>query len=127
MRGMAVSLGVAILGVALLVGSSDGQGGGEPKKTKDGKITGTLPQGWKELNLTAVQKEKVYELNAKYKSKIDALVEQEKALQQELIAERVKVLTSEQKEMLQKRAVGESTKKASKDDAPKKAPKDDKK
>ena len=115
-------LGVAFLGVALFVGSSDGQG--EPKKTKDGKITGQLPQGWKELNLTAVQKEKVYEINSKYKAKLDALVEQEKALQQELKAERVKILTNEQKEMLQKSAIGEAPKKASKDE---KKAKDDKK
>ena len=118
-----VSLGVAFLGVALLVGSSDGQG--EPKKTKDGKVTGTLPQGWKELNLTAAQKEKVYEVNAKYKSKLDALTEQEKALKQEQKSEQIKILTSEQKEMLQKIAIGESPKKTA--DIPKKTAKDDKK
>ena len=107
-----VLLGVGILSVALLVsGSEGGGGGGEPKKGKDGKATGFLPQNWKELNLTAAQKEKVYETQAKYKAKLEALKEQEKALKQEEKADLGKILTDDQREMLRKIVVGENTKK----------------
>jgi Spy/CpxP family protein refolding chaperone len=105
-----VLLGVGFLGVALLVGNSDGQVG-EPKKGKDGKATGQLPQGWKELNLTAAQKEKVYEVNAKFKAKLDALTEQEKAIRAEQKAEQYKILTAEQKDALIKNIAGEAPRK----------------
>jgi Spy/CpxP family protein refolding chaperone len=105
-----VLLGVGILGVAFLVGTSDG--GGEPKKEKDGKMKGFLPQGWKDLNLTQAQKEKVYEIQAKYKAKLDGLKEQEKFLKQEEKSDLAKILTDDQKETLRKNVLGENPKKA---------------
>jgi hypothetical protein len=108
MRGL-VLFAVGFLGLILLVGNSEGQG--EPKKGKDGKVTGQLPQNWKELNLTAAQKEKVYEVNAKFKARLDALAEQEKAIKAEQKAEQYKILTADQKEMLQKIITGEAPRK----------------
>jgi Spy/CpxP family protein refolding chaperone len=99
-----VSLCVAFLGVALLVGSSDGQG--EGKKSKDGKAI--MPAGWKDLDLTAVQREKLTEVTSKYNAKLKALAEQETALKAELKAEQYKILTSEQKDKLIKKITGES-------------------
>jgi Spy/CpxP family protein refolding chaperone len=101
-----VLLGVGFLGMALLVGNSEGQG--EAKKNKDGKVTGQLPQYWKGLNLTAAQKEKVYEVDAKYKAKLDALAAQEETLRTEQKAERYKILTEDQKAALQKIIAGEA-------------------
>jgi hypothetical protein len=94
----ACGVGVAVLAMAILVGSSDGQG-----KTK-----GQLPQGWKDLGLTAAQKEKVYEINAKFKARLDQLDEQEKAIRAEMKAEQFKVLTDDQKEKLKKLVTGEA-------------------
>src|SRR5437763_289131 len=96
-------LGLCILGVAFLVGTSDG--GGEKKD----KLKGFLPQGWKDLNLTAAQKEKAYELMGTYKKKLEALKDQEKTLKQEEKADLAKILTDEQKEQLKKAVVGETT------------------
>ena len=106
--------GLGILGLALLVGTSESQ----EKKTK-----GQLPPGWKDLNLTAAQKEKVYEINAEFKKKIDDLNKQIKTLQQEHKKAQVAVLTDEQKEQLQKIVIGETKKK----DDKKSDKKDDKK
>lgn len=100
-----VSLCVAFLGVALLAGSSDGQG--EGKKAKDGKAI-NLPPGWKDLELTAVQREKYTEVTSKYNTKLKALAEQETTLKAELKSEQYKILTSEQKDKLIKKITGES-------------------
>lgn len=98
-------LGTCILGLAFLVGSSEG--GGEKK---EGKAKGFLPQGWKDLGLTAAQKEKVYEIQTKYKTKYEDLKEQEKKLKQEEKSDLVKILTEPQLEALKKAVVGESKK-----------------
>lgn len=117
-------LGLGILGIAFLVGTSDG--GGEAKKNKDGKTTGYLPFGWKALNLSAAQKEKIYELQAKYKSKLDGLKDEEMKLKNEEKADLAKILTDEQKEQLKKLVVGEgiapAPKKSSTEKAPEKQP-----
>ena len=97
-------LGVGVLGVAFLVGSSEGGGA---KKEKDTKAKGFLPQGWKDLSLTAAQKEKIYEIQTKYKAKHEDLKDQEKKLKQEEKSDLVKTLTDEQKETLKKNALGE--------------------
>ncbi|MEI7684963.1 MAG: hypothetical protein WCL32_08040 [Planctomycetota bacterium] len=107
MRLMAL-LGVGVLGMAFLVGSSEG--GGE-KKEKETKAKGFLPQGWKDLGLSAAQKEKIYELQTKYKAKYEDLKEQEKKLKLEEKGDLVKILTDDQKETLKKNALGETGKK----------------
>lgn len=96
-------LGFCILGVALLVGTSASQ-------EKD-KIKGQLPPGWKELKLSEAQKEKVYEVNAAFKAKIDALNKQIKMLESDRKKAQVAVLTDEQKELLAKIVLGDTKKK----------------
>ena len=99
--------GVSILGLALLVGTSASQ-------DKKDKAKGQLPPGWKDLELTAAQKEKVYEINAEYKVKIDELTKKVKELEQQRNKARVAVLTDTQKELLAKITLGETKKKEEK-------------
>lgn len=98
-------VGAGILGLACLVGSTEGGG------AKDGKAKGYLPTGWKGLGLTAAQKESVYQTQAKYRAKYDELKEMEKKLKQEERTELVKILTDDQRELLKKIALGEDSKK----------------
>ncbi|MCI0680859.1 MAG: hypothetical protein L0Y71_02045 [Gemmataceae bacterium] len=100
-------LGLCILGLALLVGTSASQ-------EKKGKIKGQLPSGWKALNLSEAQKEKVYEINVQYKAKIDELNKKIDDLEAERHRTRVAVLTAEQKELLAKLVLGEAKKKEEK-------------
>jgi hypothetical protein len=97
-------LGLCILGLALLVGTSASQ-------EKKDKVKGILPPGWKDLNLSAAQKEKVYEINAQFKVKIDELQKQIKGLETERKKAQVAVLNEEQKELLAKITLGEAKKK----------------
>src|SRR5262249_5477362 len=106
-------LGLCLLGLALLVGTSESQ----EKKKK-----GNLPAGFKDLKLTPTQEEKLRDVAAEYKSKIDEASKKVK----ELVAERTKaefaVLTEEQKAQYIKNKTGEEAKKkeAAKDKAPEK-------
>ena len=98
-------LGLCVLGLALLVGTSASQ-------DKKDKAKGQLPPGWKDLkNLTAAQKEKVYQINADFKLKIDDLNKKVKELEAERNKARVAVLTDEQKSELVQKLLGEDTKK----------------
>lgn len=99
MRGF-ILLGAGVLTIALLVSSGQSQ-------EKEGKIKGMLPPGWKDLGLTAAQKEKIYGIMAQYKAKAEALDEQKKALKLEEKGEMSKVLTDTQKELLRKITLGE--------------------
>jgi len=92
--------------MAFLVGSSEG--GGEKKETK---AKGFLPQGWKDLGLSAGVKEKVYEIQTKYKAKYEDLKEQERKLKLEEKTDLVKLLTDDQKDTLKKILLGETGKK----------------
>jgi len=85
-------LAVALLGVVLLIGPSNSQ---DPIK----KPKGMIPDGWKGLELTPAQKEKIYGIQATYKVKIAAMEEQLRAQQ---TTEMVNVLTDTQKEKLRK-------------------------
>ena len=98
-------IGSAILGLAVLVGT--GTSGGEKKE----KIKGFLPNGWKDLGLSADQKEKIYKIQMEYKAKIEELKDAERKLKATEKGELVKILTESQKEHLQKLAVGDTTKK----------------
>jgi hypothetical protein len=87
--------GALVLGLAVLIGA------GASQEKKD-KAKGQLPAGWKDLNLTAAQKEKVYEVNAQYKTKIDALNKQINELKSQQKKDQVAILTDEQKEQYTK-------------------------
>jgi len=89
---------IALLSAALVVGVSNSQ------DTK--KLKGMLPSGWKALDLTPAQKEKVYGIQAMYKEKIAAIEKQLEELRGQQSAEMVNVLTEPQKEKLRKLLLG---------------------
>jgi len=64
------------------------------------KTTNRLPANYGKLGLTDAQKDKVYSINAKHESQLDALEEQLKALRAKRGAEVEAVLTVEQKKIL---------------------------
>lgn len=99
----AAIMGFAVLGMALLVGVGAGQ-----DNTK--KAKGFLPQGWKDLDLTATQKDKAYKILNDYKAKINDLKEAEKKLRAEERTELGKILTDAQKDKLKSAVVGETKK-----------------
>jgi Spy/CpxP family protein refolding chaperone len=100
-------VGVAILGLALLVGSGASQG------TK--KSTASLPSGWGKLGLSKEQKTKIYAIRGEYKVKIADLEQQLTELRSEETRKMVAVLSADQKDKLRKLAVGESTTPRTKD------------
>jgi Spy/CpxP family protein refolding chaperone len=103
-----VLVGIALLAVALLVSSG-------PTQEKKG-AKGQLPPGWGKLDLKAEQKAKIYDIQNNYKDKIGALKKQIQELETQQRAEMVKVLTPEQKDLLQKLTIGEGFDKKPKSD-----------
>jgi TolA-binding protein len=103
-------LGLGVLGLALLVGTSESQ-------EKKGKTKGQLPPGFKELNLTPTQTEKIYEVNKDYKAKIDELNKRINELKGEHTKAQFAVLTEEQRQQYFRNKTGEDAKK---DKAPEK-------
>lgn len=71
------------------------------------KAKGQLPQNWSKLNLTQAQKEKVYEVQAKYRADREDLNRKLKELQAKEREEMVAVLNEAQKEELKKIVLGE--------------------
>jgi len=113
LRGSIV-LGFGILGLALLVGTSESQ----EKKKK-----GTLPAGFKDLKLTASQEDKLREIAGEFKTKIDEANKKVKELTSERTKAEFGVLTDEQKQLYIRNKTGEEAKKkeaAAKEKAPEK-------
>src|SRR5260370_23276041 len=96
MRSVHVALGSLLL--AFL--TSGCLFGDDPKTTPEAR--GSLPQHWSKLGLTEEQKQKAYTLEKEYDAKIDALERQIKTVQEQKRDELAKVLTDEQKALLQK-------------------------
>jgi hypothetical protein len=96
-------LGLCILGLAFLVGTSDSQ---EKKEKK-----GYLPPGFKALSLTPTQDEKLRQLSTEYKMKIDEANKKVKQLNAEKTKAEFAVLTDEQKELYIRNKTGEEAKK----------------
>ena len=94
--------GAAILGLAVLIGSGTSQ----EKKAKS-----PLPAGFKALNLTSTQEDKVREVNFEYKTRIDDLTKKLKDLQAERLRAQMAVLTEEQRQLYIKNKTGEVAKK----------------
>lgn len=113
LRG-SILLGLGILGLALLVGTSESQ----EKKKK-----GTLPAGFKDLKLTAAQEDKLREIASDFKSRIDEANKKVKELTSERTKAEFAVLTDEQKQQYIRNKTGEEAKKkeaAAKEKAPEK-------
>lgn len=96
-----ILLGLCILFVALLVGTSASQ---EKKKSP-------LPAGFKALKLTAAQEDKLREIDGQFKSRIDEASKKLKEIQAERTKAQFAVLTDEQKELYIKNKTGEEAKK----------------
>lgn len=98
-------LGFCVLGLALLVGTSESQ---EKKKAN-------LPPGFKELKLTATQDEKVREVSADYAAKIADLTKKLTELRAEKLRAELAVLTEEQRaQFIKNKTGGEGKKKTEK-------------
>lgn len=89
---------VALAGAVLLVGT------GMSQDTR--KVKGMLPAGWKALELSPAQKEKVYTIQSTYRDKIAALEKQLDDIKAAQSAEMVSVLTDAQKEKLRRFLLG---------------------
>jgi len=94
---------LTVLLVAFLIG---GWSIGDDKKTTDdkkdppAKLRGMLPANWGKLGLTDEQKQKVYKVQKDYGEKIDKLEAEIKKIDDEMKAERYKILTDAQKARL---------------------------
>lgn len=64
------------------------------------KVKGQLPPGWAKLDLSPVQKTDIYKIQTEYRTKIDKLEDEIKALRTEQQKKMVAVLTDEQKKKL---------------------------
>jgi len=112
---------LGILALALVVSSGTfGDDKKDPPKAK-----GYLPMYWKQLGLTDAQRQKVYDVQAKYKEKMADLEKQLKQLKSQERDELFEVLSREQKDQLKKiydeKGPPDSPKDgAKKDDAPSK-------
>lgn len=69
-------------------------------KAVEKKTTNRLPANYGKLGLTDAQRDKVYAINDKYESQLDALEDQLKALRAKRGTEVEAVLTAEQKKIL---------------------------
>ena len=108
MRRLAMLIGFGILGIALTVGVGASQ---DARKETGGKAKmNMLPQGWKSLKLSAEQKKKVYDIQNKYRTKIDALEEEIEKLRNQSRTEMATVLTDDQKATLRRLTTGEESK-----------------
>jgi hypothetical protein len=88
-----VALAVAVLAVA-------GTGVGQDPAKKEGKAKGILPPFWKDI-VSEDQKQKIYEIQAKYKKEIEELRAKLKDLEAKQNKEMFALLSPEQKKSLE--------------------------
>ena len=119
-RSLSIALAALFL-LGLVVNMGKSQDTKMPAANEPDKkgTKGQLPQGWKKLNLTGNQKQKIYEIIKDYRPKIKSLEEQIVQLKSQEHLDLLKVLTDAQKAELAKGLVP--------DDPKKDQPKDDKK
>ncbi len=86
-------IGIGIFCLALAISVEAGGGGGAKDK---GEPKGMLPQGFKELKVSADQKKKIYAIQSDYKSKIADLDKKIAELKSQSSADVFKVLTADQ-------------------------------
>ena len=106
-----IAAGIVLLAVVFVAGP--GTGGGV-KKSK-----GSLPIGWKKLDLSKEQEAKIRGISADYQMKIKALYKQIDDLKDQEKTAQVKVLSEEQKDKLRKLVLGETPAKDKKNPPPK--------
>jgi len=94
-------VGVAVLGLALVVSTGISQG------TK--KATGQIPANWKKLGLSKDQEVKIRAIAVDYTAKIRKLEAQIEDLKSQRLSDQVKVLNDDQKVKLRKVLTGEAS------------------
>jgi len=97
-----VAGGLVLLAVFFVSGTGTTGGTKKPK--------GSLPIGWKKLDLSKEQEVKIRGISADYSTKIKGLYKQIDDLREQEKAAQVKVLTEDQKEKLRKLVLGETPK-----------------
>jgi hypothetical protein len=101
MYRLSMVFGALLVGLAVLVSA------GASQEKKD-KAKGQLPPGFKDLNLSAAQTEKIYTVQGDYKKKIDDLNKQIGELKGQQKKAVVAVLTDEQKQKYTEYVLGEA-------------------
>ena|SRR2546421_12554900 len=104
-----VLAGCALLATFGLL-SSDSVLSQDKKEKAPAKLKGALPDGWKDLGLTASQREEIYKINADYREKIEKLNEEISKLKAEQAKKRLTVLTEDQRKKLRDTVGGEDPK-----------------
>ena len=112
MHRVSVFVGMAIVGMAFLVGT----GASQDTKKDSAKTKAYLPPGWKALGLSKDQTSEISKIHGTYKGKIKALEDQIQDMKLQEKQEMVKLLTEDQKDKLRKLVIPEG--------APKDQPKD---
>jgi len=97
---VSIAVGVAVVGLALLV--ADRGFSQQDKAEPAPKVKGQLPTYWSKIGLSDEQKQKVYAARASYSGKIEALTKKVKQLKAEERAELEKILTDDQKAALRR-------------------------
>ncbi len=126
MNRMSMFCGLGILCLAFIVGSGASQDAKKDKKDA-GKAKGVLPQGFKDLGLSAEQVAKIYAVQTEYNTKLAALNKQIAELKGKKSKEEFDVLTAEQREKYLKAKGLESKDKAPPKDKPAEKKTDEKK
>lgn len=101
MHRLSTFCGLGILGLALIVGvsaSQDAKKDKDAKEKKEGKAKGMLPQGFKDLGLSAEQVAKIYAVQTEYNTKIAEMTKQINELKGKRTQEEFKVLTQDQRD-----------------------------
>jgi hypothetical protein len=96
---------LGLLSLVLLVNS--GTSGDKDKKKE---FKGMLPPGWKSLKLAPEQVKKIYEIQAAYKAKVEALEDQILEIKGQQTAAMLKVLNADQLALYRKLLLGEVSK-----------------
>lgn len=100
--GIAISICASNTLVAQKKEADTAKPSAKAKKTADKKSKGRLPNHYGKLNLSTEQRDKVYKIQAGYKSQIDALKKQLAELTKKRNSECEGVLTATQKSRLDK-------------------------
>ena len=95
-------VGVGMLAMVVFVSSGASQG-------KDDKVKGFLPPFFKNLNLTAAQKESIYKIQKETKDKLQELEDKKGALKAGERTEIMKILNEDQKKQYLQILSGEDT------------------
>lgn len=103
-----VVVGLVVFGAALAgFGSTGGTFAQEKKDDPPTKLRGMLPNGWRQLGLSADQVQDIYRVQAKYRAQIDDLEAQIEKLKQQQKLEMFKILSDRQKARLREIATAD--------------------